>query len=121
MDLKRRLHSEFTLRTAVNRDVDLGINQMGEQGNRRTIRVIYSGRVQGVGFRATTHGIAQRFPVVGYVRNQPDGTVELVARGASAEVAEFLAAVQQRLAKQIQNASNEPIAPDEEFETFTIR
>jgi acylphosphatase len=94
---------------------------MSEPGNRRTIRVIYSGRVQGVGFRATTCGIAPRFSVVGYVRNQPDGTVELVARGELAEVAEFLAAVQQRLASQIQNASQELIAMEEDFETFTIR
>ncbi|MDB5343248.1 MAG: acylphosphatase [Schlesneria sp.] len=121
MDLKRRLHSEFTLRTAVGRVLGSGINQMSEQGNRRTFRVIYSGRVQGVGFRATTQNIAQRFPVVGYVRNQPDGTVELVARGSSAEVGEFLAAVQQRLARQIQNASQELIAMDEDFETFAIR
>ena len=121
MDLKRSLHSEFTLRPAVGRVLGLGINQMSEQGDRRTIRVIYSGRVQGVGFRATAHGIAQRFLVVGYVRNQPDGTVELVARGTSAEVAEFLSAVQQRLARQIQNASQERIAMDEDFETFDIR
>jgi acylphosphatase len=121
MDLKRRSHSEFTVRTAVGRFLGPGTNQMSEQGNRRTIRVIYSGRVQGVGFRATTLGIAQHFPVVGYVRNQPDRTVELVARGKSAEVAEFLAAVQQRLARQIQNASQELIAMDEDFETFAIR
>lgn len=94
---------------------------MSEQGNQRTIRVIYSGHVQGVGFRATTHGIAHRFPVVGYVRNQPDGTVELVARGESTEVAEFLATVQQRLARQIQDACQELIVMDEEFETFDIR
>ncbi|MEE3179555.1 MAG: acylphosphatase [Verrucomicrobiota bacterium] len=38
-------------------------------------RVIFSGRVQGVGFRYTTREIATGFDVVGAVRNLPDGTV----------------------------------------------
>ena len=42
-------------------------------------RVIFRGRVQGVGFRATTASIARRHPVVGYVKNMPDGAVELIA------------------------------------------
>ena len=44
-------------------------------------RIIFHGRVQGVGFRYTTHRIARGFPVTGFVRNLTDGTVELVACG----------------------------------------
>ena len=47
------------------------------------IRVLvhFSGRVQGVGFRATTRQIARGYTVSGTVRNLDDGRVELIAEG----------------------------------------
>jgi acylphosphatase len=56
-------------------------------------RVVYAGRVQGVGFRATAVTIAQEYPVHGWVRNLPDGRVELLAEGERGQVEAFLAAV----------------------------
>jgi acylphosphatase len=53
-------------------------------------RVQFSGRVQGVGFRATARAISARFRVVGWVRNEPDGSVLLEVQGSSADVAAFL-------------------------------
>ncbi len=47
----------------------------------RQVRVIYSGDVQGVGFRYTVQGIARGMGVAGGVENRPDGTVRLVAEG----------------------------------------
>lgn len=55
--------------------------------------VVYTGRVQGVGFRFTTVSVAERYAVSGWVRNRPDGTVELEAQGAPAEVERFLAEI----------------------------
>ena len=52
--------------------------------------VHYSGRVQGVGFRATVRQIACGYDVTGAVRNLADGRVELVAEGAKAELKAFL-------------------------------
>ena len=49
-------------------------------------RVFYSGRVQGVGFRYTARQIAQAHAVTGFVRNLPNGRVELVAEGSPAEL-----------------------------------
>ena len=64
-------------------------------------RVLYSGRVQGVGFRFTTVEVAAGFAVVGYVRNLPTGEVELVAEGVADQVDGFLAAVAERMAGHI--------------------
>jgi acylphosphatase len=43
--------------------------------------VVFSGRVQGVGFRAFVAGEAARTGVEGWVRNRRDGTVEAVFSG----------------------------------------
>jgi acylphosphatase len=65
-------------------------------------RVFYAGRVQGVGFRATAAGLARRHPLVsGWVRNLPDGRVELLAAGSPPAVAAFLADVRARMGSKI--------------------
>lgn len=53
-------------------------------------RVVYEGRVQGVGFRYTCKDIARGYDVTGSVRNLADGTVELIASGEHDEIEEFL-------------------------------
>ena len=58
-------------------------------------QVLYSGHVQGVGFRYTVKRIATGFEVTGWVRNLPDRRVELQAMSHDAsELEAFLAAVQ---------------------------
>lgn len=53
-------------------------------------RVLYSGRVQGVGFRYTALKVAGSYAVAGTVGNLPDGRVELIAQGDVREVESFL-------------------------------
>ncbi len=67
--------------------------------------VQYSGRVQGVGFRYTAQAVAANFRIAGYVRNLPNGQVELVAEGSSDQVDGFLAAVARRMAGYIESTS----------------
>jgi len=59
-------------------------------------QVFYGGRVQGVGFRFGTKQIATGFDVYGWVRNLPDGRVELQVKGEAEEVAEFLLEIRER-------------------------
>ena len=61
----------------------------------------YSGRVQGVGFRATARSIARSFRVAGYVKNLPDGRVELAAEGEPSEVDRFIESVRDRMSRNV--------------------
>ena len=61
--------------------------------NRCRMQIIYSGQVQGVGFRYTTKTVAAGFEVVGSVRNLPDGRVELIAEGVREELEAFRGAI----------------------------
>lgn len=60
---------------------------------RQRMLVLYSGHVQGVGFRHAACQVAAGFDVCGTVRNLPDGRVELVAEGDRHELQAFLQAI----------------------------
>ncbi len=66
-------------------------------------RVVYSGRVQGVGFRWTTMELARERQLGGYVKNLDDGRVELLVEGEQAEVAGLLAAVEAAMKGKIES------------------
>ena len=61
----------------------------------RTARhVIFRGHVQGVGFRYTAREIAQQYDVAGFVRNLPDGTVEMLLQGPAQDIDRCIQEVQ---------------------------
>jgi len=86
-----------------------------------TQQVLYAGRVQGVGFRYTTREIARGFAVTGFVRNLPDGQVELQVQGASAEVERFLAAVAGRFEGNLRGIERRTVETAERWSRFEIR
>jgi acylphosphatase len=58
-------------------------------GATTAISAVVAGRVQGVGFRYSTHQVAAGMGIVGWVRNRFDGTVEVWAQGPDDAVTEF--------------------------------
>ena len=82
--------------------------------------VFYSGRVQGVGFRYTAQRIAQSFAVTGWVRNLPDGRVELVAEGERSEIDGFINRLAESMSDNIQSAQQHNEAETGEFSSFEI-
>lgn len=85
------------------------------------LRVVFHGRVQGVGFRYSTQSVAQGFEVSGYVRNLADGTVECVAVGAETEVDAFIAKVAEVMARNIDRLERSRQAAAAQYEGFQIR
>lgn len=57
----------------------------------RTVRLVVSGTVQGVGFRSFAVRAARRHGVRGWVRNRSDGAVEIAAQGAPPDFFEEIA------------------------------
>ena len=53
-------------------------------------KVIFEGRVQGVGFRYTVKDLSRGFEVCGWVKNLPEGSVELQVMGEQDEVESFI-------------------------------
>jgi len=85
-------------------------------------RVIFEGRVQGVGFRYTTKDLAKGFEVCGSVKNLPEGTVELEVMGERDEVEAFLKEIAEEspLAHHIKGMHVTNIPPLDGVQGFTI-
>ncbi|MFO8012596.1 MAG: acylphosphatase [Phycisphaerae bacterium] len=80
----------------------------------------FSGTVQGVGFRFTARRLAERHRVSGFVKNLPDGRVEVVAEGPADDVQAFLGDVREAMASTIRDAEIEDESPTGEFDGFGV-
>jgi acylphosphatase len=83
--------------------------------------VFVSGRVQGVGYRATTWDMAALLKLNGWVRNLPDGRVEAVFEGSKAMVEEMLRWCQQGSPQAIVDEVAIEYEPPEQLKGFEVR
>jgi acylphosphatase len=92
----------------------------GEDKPMTARHVYYSGKVQGVGFRATTAAIARDHPVTGWVKNLDDGRVELLVEGREDAVDKFLEAVRKRWKDNITKEDVKKETAGGKFKKFEI-
>lgn len=92
----------------------------GESSHQRRV-VRYYGNVQGVGFRYTSVRLAAHLPVTGYVKNLPDGSVQLVAEGQTHDLDRLLAAIGDELGRHIRSVQVTPGVATGEFAGFEVR
>ncbi|GAY72859.1 acylphosphatase [Lentilactobacillus kosonis] len=57
---------------------------------KKTVDIVVSGLVQGVGFRYYTTKLANQLLIQGFVENVPDGTVHIVASGEAIALNNFI-------------------------------
>lgn len=94
---------------------------MADSQDRICCTVLFAGAVQGVGFRYRTERVARGYEVTGYVRNLPDGQVELVAEGLRPEVERFLDAVEECMAGYIRSRRRQDGPATGCYPEFSIR
>ncbi len=82
--------------------------------------IIFQGRVQGVGFRFTARNAGQKHKIAGFVRNLPDGTVEMWAQGPRRDVEAAISEIQSVFSRHIDNQRIEEVEPNAEYSSFHI-
>ena len=83
-------------------------------------KIMFSGRVQGVGFRFTALNIASRYELTGYVRNIPASDVEMLAQGPAEAIDDCVRDLQDSFVGSISHIDIEEATPDPKFTDFRI-
>ena len=83
--------------------------------------IYYKGAVQGVGFRYTTMRVAGGYAVTGFVRNLPDGRVDVVVEGEAKEIEAFLADLADSMQGYIRDTQIDDEPQTGEFRQFDVR
>lgn len=82
--------------------------------------IVFTGRVQGVGFRYTAKYLAQSLALTGWVRNEPDGTVTMEIQGREPMINKLLVGLNHGQFISIEWIDTTEI-PLEKESSFTVR
>ena len=88
---------------------------------KQRVRIEIMGAVQGVGFRFTTHSLARRHNLSGWVRNLYDGRVETLAQGTSSDLGSFLNDLRQQFDGYITDEEIEWEKCSKSLDEFSIK
>ena len=84
-------------------------------------RLIFTGAVQGVGFRWRARHAAQAVGATGWVRNEADGSVAMELQGSEAQIDRVLQALEQGRYIQIEDLRACRVPPEPEERCFVTR
>jgi len=85
-----------------------------------TVHLIIKGKVQGVFYRATAQDVAEELNVTGWIKNTPEGNVEIIASGSEEQLQKFIVWCRQGPPKAVvTNVSVNQVA-EEKFDEFKI-
>jgi acylphosphatase len=88
----------------------------------RRVKILVTGRVQGVYFRLFTQNKAKHFSINGHARNLPDGRVEIVAEGDNITIEKFIKWCHKGPATaRVDHVEIAELEADDELTTFEIR
>lgn len=82
--------------------------------------IFFSGHVQGVGFRYTAHRYASERDVTGWVKNLPDGRVEMRVEGPGDQIESFIENVRRHFDGSIRDIQQDVSAFQGQFRGFDI-
>ena len=88
----------------------------------KVTHVIVRGFVQGVGYRKFVRDIARKMGLVGYVRNMPDNSVEILVTGEAEKVQKLLEECKKGpFLSNVKEVAASEIDSNEEFTEFAVR
>lgn len=82
--------------------------------------ILYSGTVQGVGFRYNTYKFAQTLNLKGWVKNLADGRVEILTEGPKEKIEMLCQRLEDYFQGYIKDKKIEFKYSKEQFDNFTI-
>ena len=82
--------------------------------------IVFTGRVQGVGFRFTAFNIANRYQLTGLVRNLAGGAVEMIAQGPANDIDDCIRDIKESLRDYIKETKIEEVAFNPQYTDFKI-
>ena len=85
------------------------------------VQIVFSGTVQGVGFRYRAFQIARRHGIKGFVRNQPDGSVIVEAEGSQEDIDALFSDLSHTMYGYIESTEYNRMACDYGYSGFDIR
>ena len=83
-------------------------------------RIIFTGYVQGVGFRYRAYYAATSAGVTGWVENQDDGSVILEIQGTQSQIDEVVMMIERGTFIQVMDMKVKTLSVDEEEREFTV-
>ena len=88
----------------------------------KTVTMKVTGRVQGVGFRLTTQMVAQELGITGTVKNNPDGSVSIVAQGEELPLEHFIKKIKASpsVAGHVDHVDLNTVSDAEKFTRFSV-